>query len=339
MKKLFLVTGGTGFLGAHLLHCLVDNGERVRALRRPDSPMDLVDSIRDKIEWVEGDVLDVVSLEEALQGVDYVMHCAAMVSFDPADRKRMAKINVDGTANVVNAALEAKVKKLLFVSSIAALSRQANRPHVNEEARWENSPLNTAYGHTKFLAECEVWRGQEEGLDVVIVNPAIIIGAGRWDQASGRFFRQVHKGMDFYPTGVTGFVDVRDVVAAMLRLIESDISGERFILSGENLSYKSFLSKIAAALDKKPPHRQATPLLTALAWRADWVRSKWTGEKPLLTEETARSSTAKCYYDNSKIVEALEDFVFTPLDVSIRGTARRYLEAVKAGRNFTEPQP
>jgi dihydroflavonol-4-reductase len=339
MKKLYFVTGGTGFLGAHLLHCLVDRGERVRALRRTDSSMDLVASIQDRIEWVEGDVLDVVALEEAMVAVDYVFHCAAMVSFDPADRKRMAKINVEGTANVVNAALEAQVKKFLFVSSIAALGRQANRPHVNETARWEAGPLNTTYGHTKFLAECEVWRGQEEGLDVVVVNPAIIIGAGRWDQASGRFFRQVHQGMSFYPTGVTGFVDVRDVVTAMLRLMESDISGERFILSGENLSYKSFLSKIATVLSKKAPHRQATPLLTALAWRADWLRSKFTGEKPLLTEETARSSAAKCYYDSGKIVETLEDFVFTPMDVSIRGTARRFLEAVKAGKNHTEPEP
>lgn len=339
MGKLFFVTGGTGFLGAHLLHCLVDNGERVRALRRPDSNMDLVASIQNKIEWIDGDVLDVVALEDAMQGVDFVFHCAAMVSFDPADRKRMMKINVEGTANVVNAALEAKIKKLLYVSSIAALGRHADKPHVNEKIQWENSPLNTAYGHSKFLAECEVWRGQEEGLQVVIVNPSIIIGAGRWDQASGRFFRQVYQGMKFYPTGVTGFVDVRDVVSAMLQLMDSDIVGERFILSGENLSYKTFLSKIAGYLGKKAPHQKATPLLAALAWRADWLRGKLSGEKPLLTSETARSSSAKVYYDNNKITEALEDFVFTPMDVSIRGTAKRFLEAVKSGRDYTEPQP
>jgi len=222
-NKITFVTGGTGFVGAYLLRYLVQEGVRVRALRRADSPMDLVAEIADKVEWVEGDILDVPFLETAMEGVDNVYHCAATVSFDPRDREHMMKVNIEGTANIVNICLSLNIRRLLHVSSIAALGREADTPHVNEAAKWSDSPLNSNYAISKFKAECEVWRGMAEGLDVVVVNPSVIVGSGYWEKGSSALFKTIGKGMKYYPAGGTGFVDVRDVARASIGLMNSDI--------------------------------------------------------------------------------------------------------------------
>jgi len=330
MKKITFVTGGTGFVGAYLLRYLVREGAHVRALKRADSPMDLVAEIADKVEWVEGDILDVPSLEAATQGVDSVYHCAATISFDPRDRERMMKVNIEGTANVVNLCLSQNIRRLLHVSSVAALGREADTTYVNEAVKWSDSTLNSNYAISKFKAECEVWRGAAEGLDVVVVNPSIIVGSGYWEKGSTALFKTIQKGMKHYPAGGTGFVDVRDVAKASIGLMNSEISGERFILNSENMTWQDFMVLTATQLQVAPPTQLIQGLPLEIFWRVEWLRSRLLGTQPILTRETVRNSAHTIYYDNTKISEAL-DFQFLPIAATVHETAAQFVATYPKG--------
>lgn len=322
--KLLLVTGGTGFVGSHLLQQLVAQGYRVRALRRANSRMDLVQPFADKVEWVLGDVNDLGALEDALQDVTHVFHCAAMVSFHPKDVAQMRHINIEGTANIVNLCLEMGIQQLIHVSSIAAIGRTKERPQLDESAKWVQSAGNSQYAISKYQSEQEVWRGWAEGLRVAIVNPAIILGPGRWDEGSGRFFHQVDHGLKFAPIGRSGFVDVRDVARFMLLLMQHEVNGERYILNAENLDFKQFFDRVAAALNKKPPFIAVTPFLAEVAWRVEWLKEKLTGAAPIVTKESARSSVSSYFYDNTKSKAAFGGFVYRPLSETITETVQAY---------------
>ena len=329
-NNLILVTGGTGFLGSYLIRLLVQKGYKVRALRRTSSPMDLVRDAASQVEWAEGDVTDVVSLEDAFRGVTHIMHCAAISSFHPRDAVRLQNINVDGTANVVNLALDFGIQKLIHVSSIAALGRSKERPQLDESSKWVQSKGNSRYAVSKYLSEQEVWRAHAEGLPVAIVNPAVVLGGGFWDAGSPRFFTQIDAGLKFWPIGRGGFVDVRDVVQFMLHLLESDISGERYILNAQNASFKELFGLIANALGTKPPPIKVTPLLAEVAWRVEWLKEKILGAEPVVTKESARSSVSSFYYDNKKSL-TVPGFQYRPLEQTIRETAALFLEAKKTG--------
>jgi dihydroflavonol-4-reductase len=322
---MILVTGGTGFLGSYLLRKLVSVGEPVRALYRKQIPSQLSD-IQDKIEWVTGDITDVCALEDALVGVDRVYHCAAVVSFHPGAHAQMMKINVEGTANVVNLCLDAGVKKLVHVSSVAAIGRAKPEQIVDEDIEWVDSPNNSQYGVSKHLAEMEVWRGSAEGLDVAVVNPSIILGSGFWDDGSGMIIKNAWKEFPFYTDGVTGFVDVRDVAEIMVRLMNSDIKGQRYVIAAENWKYHDLFNELASQLGKKPPHIPVKPWLAEIVWRIEAVKTKLTGKKALLTKETARTAQLKVSYNNSKILKALPDFSFRPLKETVADMSKAYLE-------------
>jgi nucleoside-diphosphate-sugar epimerase len=328
---LILVTGGTGFLGSYLLRYLCREGyRRIRALKRPDSPMDLVDSVKDQIEWVEGHLLDIFSLDEAMQDVQQVYHCAALVSFHPADRDRMLQVNRNGTANVVNSCLHAGVEKLVYVSSIAAIGRDRRSPEVSEQTKWQNSPDNSPYAISKFQAEQEVWRGQAEGLNVAVVNPSVILGAGFWHSGPQQVFKMAWEEFPYYPVGSTGFVDVRDVARFMIRLMESDISGQRFLLNGDNTSYREVQTTIAEALDKPPPSKALSPLLARWVARLESLRSKFGGKAPLITKDAAHLTALSYRYINDKSRAAL-DFEYTPLQQTLEETASAFKEAALNG--------
>jgi dihydroflavonol-4-reductase len=322
-NKLIFVTGGTGFLGAHLLRFLIQKGYKVRAIKRATSPMDLVADIADKIQWVEGDITDIVALEEAMEGVTHVYHCAAVVSFHPKDVQNMMKINVEGTSNVVNMCLDKKIEKLIHVSSIAALGRTKERPHLDESVKWVQSKLNTNYGISKYLGEQEVWRGKEEGLKVAIVNPSIIMGKGFWDLGSAKFYKQVDEGLKFCPVGCSGFVDVKDVVRFMVLLMESDINGQRYVLNAENITYKAFFGKIAQSIGSKPPFIPVSKLLAETAWRVEWLKEKILGATPMVTRESARTSITSFTYSNEKS-KSVFGFEYLPLDETLEGLGKEY---------------
>lgn len=327
--KATLVTGATGFVGAYLLHLLVKNGvPNLRAIKRAGSPMDLVEGLEKKVDWLDADLLDTASLETAMKDVSHVYHCAGMVSFAPGQFNKMQAINQTGTANIVNIALDFGIEKMLHVSSIAALGRKKFRHQYDEKVKWVNSPLNNPYGISKHLAEMEVWRGIAEGLKAVIVNPANILGSGFWEgrTTTGQMFYKIFNGMPFYPMGGSGFVDVRDCARFMVEIMESEITAERFILSGENLPFQTVLNHIADTLEVKRPKIKVSPFIRESAWRAAWLLSKFTGKKPFITKYTARSSANTFFYNNEKSLSAIPGFKYTPLKQTIEETGKQFLE-------------
>lgn len=322
---MILVTGGTGLVGSHLITSLVEQGKAVKAIYRsviPDIPG------RDKVQWHQADILDMLSLEDAMSDVAYVYHCAAVVSFNPKQRDQLSKTNIEGTANVVNAALGAGVKKLLFVSSVAALGRIRKDPLINESMNWSKETSNSEYGRTKYLSEMEVWRGAAEGLPAVVVNPTIILGESDWDKGSTKIFKSVYDEFPWYTEGVTGFVDVQDVVKAMILLMESNAQDQRFILSAGNHTYKKLFDEIASCFGKRKPYKKVTPLIASLVWRMEAVKAKFTGSEPLLTRETAHTAQASSNYDNTKLLSRFPGFRYTPLEETVaricKGLKKRY---------------
>jgi dihydroflavonol-4-reductase len=331
-QLMILVTGGTGFLGAYILRELVQRGLPVRAIRRSAKlPFFIDKSILEKVEWVEGDILDVVSLQEAMQGVDRIIHSAAVVSFHSADRERMRQVNVDGTANVVNVALEEGVRRLVHISSVAALGRTKEGGLVDESKKWSETKSNTAYARSKYAAEMEVWRGFSEGLEGAVLNPSTILGYGDWHQSSCAIFHNAWRGFPWYTEGVNGFVGVEDVARAAVEILESDISEKRFIVNGDNWSFHKLLDAMADGFGKKRPSKEATPFLGSIAWRAEALKSALTGSKALLTKESARVAHSRTTFDNRAIQGALPGFGFTPLEEVIAEACAKYKEAVKGG--------
>lgn len=321
---MILVTGGTGLVGSHLLQQLVGRKKAVRAIYRAGSDRRFLGGAVDSIEWVGADLLEPQSLYEAMQGIEEVYHCAALVSYSPADVELLQQANVQGTANVVNMALEAGVRKLLHVSSIAALGRKGVLPIMTESSSWGNGAGVTHYAKSKMLAEREVWRGIEEGLEAVIVNPSVVLGRGDWRHGSPRLIQRVADGLRFYPSGGTGFVDVLDVVEVMQLLMERPISNERFILNAANLSYQEFFGMVASELGVSAPVWRAAPILGELAWRLEAVRSRLTGKKALLTRETARQAQKRSYYSSQKVADLL-GYEFRPVQLSIKRVCQEFL--------------
>ncbi len=306
-----LVTGATGLVGKHLIR-RIGASKNVIALSRSGADVE-------GAKGVACDILDVALLEEVMQGVEKVYHCAAIVSFHKEQQEEIYRINVDGTANVVNACIDAGVKKLVYVSSVAALGEPVAGETVTEKNVYAGK--GSFYGKTKYLAEMETWRGFAEGLDIVAVNPSIILGASDWTSGSTQLFKNVYEEFPYYTEGIHGYVDVHDVAEAMVQMMESDISGEKFILNSENISFKELFTLMANAFGKKVPSKKATPLMSEIVWRLSYLSAKLKGKKSLLTKETARSAQTTVFYDNSKILKALPDFTFTPLSETIERIA------------------
>jgi dihydroflavonol-4-reductase len=325
-----LITGGTGFLGSYIIKALIEKGYAVRAIRRSNKlPFYIPKEIFDKVEWVDGDILDVISLEEATQGIDTVIHSAAIVSFHKRDREMMYRVNVEGTANVVNAALELNVKRLIHISSVAALGRTMTGGSVNEEKKWEESKANTHYGKSKYKGELEVWRGISEGLNGVVLNPSTILGYGDWNTSSCAIFKNIYEEFKWYAPGLNGFVDVEDVARAVIAILESNINEQRFIVNGDTWAFKKLMDTIADNFGKKRPPKQSTSFLLNLAWRMEKVKSFFSGKNPLLTRETARIAMSKTYFENEKLLKILPGFSYTPLEQTIRQATQKYLEQVQ----------
>ncbi len=308
---MILVTGGTGLVGAHLLLHLVEQGENVRAMYRTTTSIDKTKNLFslyhkshlfETVEWIEADILDIPSLEIAFQNIESVYHCAAMISFDPKDEDIIRKTNIEGTANIVNFCLAYNIKKMLFVSSIAALGDPTSAEiTISETTEWNPEKPHSDYAISKYGAEMEVWRGQQEGLNVLIVNPGIILVPGFPEQGSGALFSAVAKGLSFYTLGTTGFIAVTDVIEASVQLMNSDVKNERFTLIENNYSFQEILNCIADSMQMKRPQWHATPFLMNLFWRMDWFLATFFFQKRKLSRASAKASYSKSNYDNSKI--------------------------------------
>jgi len=332
---MILVTGGTGLVGSHLLLELTRNGEKVRAFRRENSDIEKVrktfswyepgnESLFQSIEWFTGDLMDIFSVEDAMQGVNDVYHCAGKVSFDYSERKSLMQINQKTAENLVNVSLQKGIRKFCHVSSISTLGRSKQGETVTEQHFWKTSRKNSVYAISKYAAEREIWRGIEEGLNAVIINPSVILGPGDWNNGSSKIFKTVWKGLPFYTSGSNGYVDVRDVAKIMVKLMESEISGKRFIVSTNDLTYKQLITMIAHAFGKKGPHFRFLPWMGEIGWRIEGFKLI-IGKKPTFTREVTRTSFKEFYYNNSEIKQAI-NYDFIPLTKTISDTVAIFLK-------------
>ena len=331
---MILVTGGTGLVGAHLLFTLIDNNEEVRAIYRKTSDLNAVkkvfsyytsevDRLFNKIDWQLADITDILSLEVVFKNIDYVYHCAAYISFNPRHFKTLKKVNVEGTANVVNFCVSEKVTKLCYISSVASLGKTEKESLITEECEFNPNDRNSVYSITKNQAEMEVWRGSQEGLDVVIVQPGVIIGEGIWSSASGGIFRTIAKGLKFYTPGGIGIVDVKDVVTAMIYLTKSELKNQAYILVGENILYEKLLTKISNKLHRKAPKLLISKTLMLSFANFDWVLNKLFKTRRKLLKSTVRNLFKRSFYDSSKITTTT-NFNFRDLDKTIERVAGNY---------------
>ena len=334
---MIFVTGGTGLVGSHILLKLSQKGEQFKALKRDLSSLSICENIFkhynaedlfEKINWVVGDVNDIPSLESGMQNCEQVLHCAAVVSFQPSDAEILKKVNIEGTSNVMNVALTTGVKKVGFVSSIAALGRNSTKGTVDEECYFKATKLESNYALSKYCAEQEVWRASQEGLNVVIVNPSVILGPGNWNKGSSQIFQKIHSGLKFYTPGSTGYVDVVDVANSLIILLFSDVKNERFIVNGANLKYRDCFDKIAVAFNLPKATIKVTPLLKEIAWRMEFMRSYILGTKALLTKETANSAMTNGSFSTAKIKEVV-NFNFTDIDTTIKKYADWFVKDLK----------
>ncbi len=333
---MILVTGGTVIAGSLLLLELTSRGNSVRALRRKSSKTDFVHHVFNAyakepekqlqmIEWVEGDVLDLFSLEDAMEGVSRVYHDAAMVSFNPADREMMHRVNVEGTANVVNAALTKGVKKLCHLSSIAALGRAKEDGITDESTDWVTSRYNSHYAISKYNGEREVWRGTAEGLDAVVILPSIILGLADISNGSMQLFKTIRQGLPFYTPGSNGYIAAIDIALAQVFLMESEVTNEKFVLSAENLSYKEMLVMIAEGLRGRKPGIKVNEALVFAARYFFKAKSFLTGKPPIITKETARTAMRDYQYSSKKFID-ISGMEFTSISDTIAKICSIYLK-------------
>ncbi len=318
---MILVTGAAGMLGSSLIQELLANQQSVKALYRSAKP---TQHSQNKVVWIQGDILDVSRLEEVMQGVTQVYHCAAIVSFSHDDAEELYKTNVEGTANVVNAALNAGVKKLLHISSVAALGKAKTGEAVSESSQWTEDKNSSVYGKTKHLAEMEVWRGVGEGLDAVVINPGIILGSGDWNEGSSRLFKTAYDEFPWFTEGVTGFVDVLDVAKAAILLMNNETAAERFIINADNIPYHELFNLMADGFGKKRAFRKVSPFMASLIWRTERMRHFFFGSRPFLTKETAANAQTKRYFDNTKLLRRFPQFHYLPLQQTISRICNDY---------------
>lgn len=341
---MIFVTGGTGLVGSHLLAELTKKDVSITAIYRNPEKIKTVKKIFEfyhkdkateyfkKIKWEQCDVLNIPRLEEVMANHDEVYHCAAIVSFKRRDFSKMIKVNRYGTANMVNVALAKNVKKFCYVSSTAAVGNKdiPSDELVDEEGKWILTDETSGYSIAKYSAEKEVWRGAEEGLNVVIVNPSVVFGAGDWNESSLIIFNTVKKGLRFYSPGSNAFVDARDVAKIMVKLTDNNIFNQRFLCIGENSSFKNVFDTIAQRLGKPAPKYQVSKLLMGLAWRLSVFWSAITFSSPAITKSSAQSAFKKIKFSNEKVRKKL-DYKFYDLKEMVDNAVDFQLE-VKSGK-------
>ncbi len=338
-RQMILITGGTGIVGAHLLYFLLKENKVVRAIHRRSSDIHSVkkvfalytsevDILFNKIDWVEADITNIPDLTAAFENVTQVYHCAAFINFNPAKYNILKKVNVEGTANIVNLCLAKNIRKLCHVSSVATFGKVPAGQLINEGTPWNPDEKNNVYSITKYGAEMEVWRGTQEGLDAIIVNPGIIFGISPNNDGSGIITKLGSRGISYYPSGGMGVVDVKDVVKAMIMLMDSEINNEQYILVAENVTYQEILSKFSILYGKKPPTKKLSKPLMIFFSQMDWLSSKIFRTKRKLTRATVNSMFSISWYDSSKIKEQL-GFQFTPLENTLKGIVKREGREVK----------
>lgn len=322
---MIFLTGASGLVGNFICRKLLAEGYKVKALKRSSSDLSGLKDISAKVEWVEGDVLDIISLQEAMEGCEAVVHCAGMVSYHKKDAEQLYRINAEGTANMVNAALRQQISRFVHMSSVAAIGRSSKRHKIDENFNWADADAHTAYGNSKHQAEIEAFRGGVEGMDVVVLNPALVLGPGPWDQSSMQVFKYVNEQSPFYTDGCMNYVDARDLATITFEALQARLKGgERYIVSAGAISYKQFFDLAAACMKKKAPSIKVNSYFLKAAYYLESLRARLSGKTPLITKETVKLAQQQLIFNNSKIQKAL-DYQFIPLTQTVQWTCRQLL--------------
>ncbi len=333
-----LVTGATGLVGSYIVRLLLQRGyNHITCMKRPSSDLSFISDFVARVNWVDISLSNIPEIYEVMDGIHTVIHSAAEVTYDPAKRNSMMEVNQQGTANLINAALESDINTFAFVSSVAAIARKSTVNFLDEEVEWIDSIYNTDYGVSKYLAETEVWRGMAEGLDVLIINPSFILGSGDFSRSSLQMYQKVAKGLKYYPGGSNGFVDVRDVAKILVMALEKNIRNERIIVSAENSTYKEILKKMAEAMNIAPPQKKIPDFLGKLMVGVEKMRSFFFGAVPLITRQSFRHLQMKNAMDNSKS-RKLFDYEYIPLDETISESSKYFMSNYYKPLSFKEKQ-
>lgn len=326
-QKIFL-TGGTGFVGGYILKELIRQGySDITALKRKTSEMSMVTDIENQINWITGDLLSLDVLYDAAAQADIIIHSAALVSFAPGDKNSLYEINTLGTENLVNAALNGGVKHFIHISSVGAIAKTTGGKPIDEETPWIDDRHTSHYGRSKHLGEREVWRGQAEGLTTTILNPSIILGAGPWYSSSCKIFMEIYEGLKFYTPGSTGYIDVRDVARVAVDMIARPQPGENFIISEGNYKFKDLFHWIAEGLGKNPPTIQPPKWAARSLAIFDGLKSKITGQRPIITRDTVRNAYEDFSYRTDKIKHL--GYKFIPIRQTVKETTELLKEAAE----------
>ncbi len=325
-----LITGATGFIGSYIARYFYSRGfTNIHAIKRSTSSVEMLGADVDKISWIEADILDVTTLSNACEGAQLVIHAAAMVSFHPQDKAAMYRVNVEGTSNVVNACIEHHVPTLLYLSSISAVGKPSNIDlSIDESTEWEANEYTSDYSKSKYLAELEVWRGKEEGLQVSILNPGVVLGAGRWADTSLKIIQTIDNGVPFYPLGSNAFVDVRDVAKMAYMMIDQGLYGERILAISESVKIKSLLDNIAEKIGVKAPHTALRPWMFPFASRIAKIVAFFTRQPPFITRATIMSTCEDWRYDTSKS-KSLLGIKYISMKKTIEDMCNAYVESKK----------
>ena len=315
-----LVTGASGLVGSFVVRHLVEQGYQVMALRRETSDISNLNDIEHRIDWQVADILDIISLRQVVEKADTVIHSAGMVSYDQQDKEMLYKINVEGTQNLVNACLEKKVDKFILISSIATYANHIEKgqlKYINETTPKKMETLGTNYARAKYLAEMEAWRGKMEGLHTIVVNPSVVLGPGKWHESSTRLFKYAWDENKFYIHGDINYVDVRDLAAIVVKLIQEGRDGDQYIVSAGSISYRHLFAKMADHFGKKPPAMAVGKFMLQVGYWLDQIRSLLTFSRPVITKEVKSAGTNRIYYRNDKIKQELYPD-FRSIDDTIR---------------------
>lgn len=319
---MIFLTGATGLVGSFICRKLLQDGYKVKAIKRTSSDTSMLSDVMEQITWVESDILDVLSLKEALEGCTQVVHSAGFVSYNRKDAAQLEKVNAEGTANLVNAALSHNIRHFTHISSVAAIGRSGKLKEIDESFKWSDADEHTPYGQSKHQAELEVFRGGIEGLEVVILNPALVLGPGPTDRSSSQVFKYVADEKPFYTEGTLNYVDARDLASIALAAVQGKLkTGERYIVSAGCLSYKAFFEKVAHCMNKKAPTIRVNSYLLKAAYYLETIKSTVRGKSPLITRDTLKLSQQQLKFKNFKIIEAI-DYQFIPIDETIRWACR-----------------
>jgi dihydroflavonol-4-reductase len=335
-----LITGVTGIVGAHVALALLQQDKPVVAVKRKTSDIGKTkklfsyytsdfENLFNKIKWVDADISDIYSIIDAMEGVDTVYHCAGFVSFDKKDAQKLYEINSIGTANMVNACLDKKIKALCYVSSIATLQNPDIQTNINEKVYWKSSPNASDYAISKYNGEREVWRGIEEGLNAVIVNPGIVLGPGFWNQSSGKLVSTCFKGTSFYTSGSSAVINANDLANCMVQLTEGGYFSNRYIIVEGNYTFKAILDGFHKKFNKKKPFIHAGKFTLRCAKWVDLIFTLVTGRTRTLNNAVISSITSTNSYDNSKIKNSI-NFKFTSFNETVSFISNAYLDDLSA---------